>query len=229
MKRNIVVMMALLLSLFMAFSVHAQGMENTVIIVLGENPTTGYGWTYTANPDGVVREVSSEYAQDPDTDNLMGAWGKRTWVFEGASQGDAMLRFTYARPSEPDMAPAREVTFLIRVDETRNPHIRGSVEASGGFVFISLAQNPTTGYQWTVEHSQEGILNQEGDNYVPDASMEGLAGAGGMRVWRFAAAKTGEVTLQFNLSRSFEQGSADALNITFEVNTGLNTTLQSIE
>ena len=59
--------------------------------------------------------------------------------------------------------------------------------------------------------------------------MEGLAGAGGMRVWRFAASKTGEVTLQFNLSRGFEQGSADALNITFEVNTGLNTTLESIE
>ena len=229
MKKIGMLFTVLCLALFFTVAVQAEAPGRTVSVVLEENPSTGYGWTYTMSPDGNVREVSSDYVQDPGTENIMGAWGKRTWVFEATAQGDTLLHFTYARPTEAGVPPAREIFFLFRADQMLNFMQRGNVEASGSYVFISLSENPTTGYQWQVAPSAEGILNQEGDEFVPAGTLDGMVGAGGTHVWRFAAAAAGEVTLNFTQARSFEVGEADALSLSFSVDTGLNATLRAAE
>jgi predicted secreted protein len=229
MKKHGLLLTVLILALLLTFTVQAETVGRTVSIVLDENPTTGYAWSYSANPEGILREVSSEYAQDAGTENMMGAGGKHTWVFESIGQGDTLLRFTYARPTETGVLPAREVFFLLRTDEMLNAAQRGSIEASGSYVFISLAENPTTGYQWLAVQSAEGVLKLEGDEYLQDNAFEGSVGAGGTHTWRFAAVAAGEVTLSFSLARSFEPGAVDQLRLTIAVDTGLNATLKAVE
>ena len=229
MKKLGLLFTVLCLALLVTVAVQAEPAGRTVSVILDENPTTGYGWTFVMNPDGIIREVSSDYVQDPGSENLMGAGGKRTWLFEGIAQGDTALRFTYARPTEAGVPPAREIFFLFRADQMLNTYQRGNIEASGSYVFISLSENPTTGYQWQIAPSAEGILNQEGDEFVPAGTLDGMVGAGGTHVWRFVASAAGEVTLNFTQARSFEVGEADALSLSFSVDTGLNATLRAAE
>ena len=217
------------LALLLVFAVQAETADSTVSVILQENPTTGYGWNYVASPEGILREVSSEFVQDAGTEGLMGAGGKRTWMFEGAAAGGTVLHFAYARPFEEGVAPARLVSFVYMVDEGLNVIQWGSVEASGGYVFISLTENPTTGYQWVVEPSVEGVLIQESDEYLQDGAQEGLVGAGGTHTWRYAAATAGEVTLHFSLERSFETGEAKEIRFTFTVTEDLYAALTMIQ
>ena len=140
-----------------------------------------------------------------------------------------MLHFAYARPFEEGVAPVRMVSYVYSVDEGLNAIQWGRVETSAGNAFISLAENPTTGYQWALEASSDGILNQESDEYMQDIVQEGLVGTGGTHTWQFDAAAAGEVTLRFTLKRSFEPEAADVLRFTFTVDEGLNVTLKMVE
>lgn len=229
MRKLSLLMITLLLVSLTAFAVQGEADDRRLTIVLDENPTTGYGWSYTPSAEGMLREVSSEYAQDPDSAGLMGAGGKRTWVFEGLMPGDVTLQFQYARPFEEGVDPVRSVSYFLRIGEDLQPSLRGQVEASGIFAFISLAENPTTGYQWAIELSAEGIMDQDGDEYTPDTVPEGMTGAGGMHTWRFGTLAPGEVTLRFSLQRSWEAGAEDALSLTFAVDGNLNAALVSAE
>ncbi len=229
MRKHSLLLITLLLVLLTAFAVHGEADSRRLTIVLDENPTTGYGWTYTLSAEGMLREVSSEYAQDAESAGLMGAGGKRTWVFEGLTPGDVTLRFSYARPFEEGVGPVRSVSYFIRIGEGLQPFMRGHAEAAGTFAFISLAENPTTGYQWAVELSAEGILDQDGDEYMPDPAPEGMTGSGGTHTWRFAALAPGQVTLRFSLQRSWESGAEDALSLAFASDGDLNVSLLSVE
>lgn len=229
MRKRPLLLITLLLVLLTAFAVQAEADGRRLTIVLDENPTTGYGWTYAVSAEGKLREISSEYAQDGGTAGLVGAGGKRTWVFEGVMPGDVTLQFGYARPFEEGVGPVRSVSYFVRIGESLEPSLRGHAEAAGTFAFISLAENPTTGYQWAVERSAEGILNQDGDEYMPDPAPEGMTGSGGTHAWRFAAAAAGQVTLRFSLQRSWEAGAEDTLSLTFAVDEGLNVALLSVE
>ncbi|HEY5522658.1 MAG TPA: protease inhibitor I42 family protein [Desulfuromonadaceae bacterium] len=229
MKKQGSLLTTLFLALLLTFAVQAETAGAAVSVVLDENPTTGYEWRYVASPEGILKEVSDEYTQDAGAEGLTGAGGKHIWTFEGAAEGGTVLHFAYARPFEVGVAPVRVVSFVYTVDEGLNAFQWGSAEASGGYVFISLAENPTTGYQWVLEPGAEGVLSQESDEYMPDESPEGPVGAGGTRAWRFAAAAAGEVTLRFSLERSFEPGVANELRFTFTVDEGLNVTLKMVE
>jgi predicted secreted protein len=228
-KKYGLLLTAFFLALLLVFAVQAETSGATVSVVLEENPTTGYEWRYIASPEGILKEVSSEYAQDAGTESLTGAGGKHTWTFECAAEGGTVLHFAYARPFEEMVAPVHMVSFVYSVDEGLNAIQWGSVETSAGNVIISLAENPTTGYQWALEASLDGVINQESDEYTQDIEKEGLVGAGGTHTWRFAAAKAGEVALRFSLERSFEPEAANVLRFTFTVDEGLSVTLKMVE
>lgn len=218
-----------LLALLLVFSALAETSGARVSVILEENPATGYAWNYIQSPEGILKEVASVYAQDADSEKLMGAGGKHIWTFEPAAQGGTVLHFAYARPFEEGIAPVRLVSFVYWVDEGMNATQRGSAEAAGRDVFISLTENPTTGYQWVLEPSTDGILSPQSDEYVPAGAQEGLVGAGGTHTWRLAAAAAGEVTLRFTLERSFEPGVTEELRFAFTVDEGLNAALKMIE
>lgn len=70
---------------------------------------------------------------------------------------------------------------------------------------IILEENPSTGYAWSVEPNEDGIIE-----IVKDYYMEGLPvpGASGQHMWRIKALEKGETTLTFNYERSWEENSS---------------------
>lgn len=72
---------------------------------------------------------------------------------------------------------------------------------------IALPENPTTGYKWAVEPSSQPLLVLKSSEYVTTAKP-GLVGAGGQRILRFQARRTGTEKLRLKLWRSWEGDSS---------------------
>ncbi len=91
-----------------------------------------------------------------------------------------------------------------------------SVELATGDTFrIKLNENPTTGYQWTLETTRG--LEIMSDNYLPPTS--GLIGAGGIHEWDIKATASGTQQVTGVYSRSSENltGSEQRFALTVEV------------
>ena len=83
----------------------------------------------------------------------------------------------------------------------------------GQRVRITLPENRTTGYRWQVGGDCAGILGQEEDEAKAGS---GQPGAGGERVWVFAAKAEGRCELRFESARSWEK-SATGKTVSFPV------------
>jgi predicted secreted protein len=104
------------------------GNEKQITIELDGNRTTGYSWTYTMEPDGIVREISSEYRVKPETGEASAATDGRAtgrggvfvFTFESLKAGTTKLHFEYVRPwerTQADTAPVLKKDYLLTVDE----------------------------------------------------------------------------------------------------------------
>jgi predicted secreted protein len=83
----------------------------------------------------------------------------------------------------------------------------------GERVRITLAENRTTGYRWQVGGDCAGILAVEEDQFKAGS---GLPGAGGERMWVFAAKAEGRCELRFESARAWEKG-ATGKTVSFPV------------
>jgi len=83
-------------------------------------------------------------------------------------------------PDEPP-APVGEYTF----NETDNN--ADVTLPAGSRITISLAENPTTGYEWNITSTRG--LQYVSDVFIP--SDTGLVGAGGMHEWQYIAPESG--------------------------------------
>lgn len=80
--------------------------------------TSGTGYTWSLEPaasDGLAHVSVSRSARDPATADLLGGPGQSHWTVEGRSAGRALLLFTYRRPWETDMPPARTRRVAVQV------------------------------------------------------------------------------------------------------------------
>jgi inhibitor of cysteine peptidase len=76
----------------------------------------------------------------------------------------------------------------------------------GEQVAISLAENPTTGFQWALEQGDDAILKLLDSAYVRAAGPD--LGSGGRRVLTFEAKNSGTVRLSLKLWRAWEGDSS---------------------
>ena len=83
----------------------------------------------------------------------------------------------------------------------------------GQRIRITLPENRTTGYRWQVGGDCAGILGVEDDEAKAGS---GVPGAGGERIWVFAAKAEGQCELRFELARSWEE-SATGKVVSFPV------------
>jgi inhibitor of cysteine peptidase len=90
------------------------GGSQSITIELDGNPTTGYSWTYTMDPEGIVKEVSHEYKADAK--GTVGGGGKYTYVFAAQSPGEVQMQFVYARPWETNAEASRIEIDTLSVD-----------------------------------------------------------------------------------------------------------------
>ncbi|KAF5049810.1 Chagasin family peptidase inhibitor I42 [anaerobic digester metagenome] len=98
-------------------------------------------------------------------------------------------------PAETTPAPAEEYAF----NET-NANETVTLPA-GSEITISLAENPTTGYEWNVTSSTG--LEYVNDTYIPPETE--LVGAGGVHVWEYVAAEEGAGEFSAIYKRPWEE------------------------
>jgi len=104
------------------------------------------------------------------------------------------------------------VTPLTQSDNGKSIQIQ-----VGNLVVIQLRENPTTGYQWTFNQSDQQVLTFQGTEYTPSAVIG--VGGGGQRVFRFKGEQAGTTELDFKLWRQWqgEQSPIDRFTTTIQV------------
>ena len=67
-----------------------------LLVVLRGSASAGDEWSYTVEPEGMLRQTTSAYASDtPSASGEVVGRGFYYWVFEGVGEGDALVTFTY--------------------------------------------------------------------------------------------------------------------------------------
>lgn len=88
----------------------------TVKVVLGSNPTTGFKWEGPAVSDkSVVTLVSQKSAPSKDKTGILGAGGTETFLFKAAARGSATATFEYNRPWAGGEKGVRRVVLTVIV------------------------------------------------------------------------------------------------------------------
>jgi inhibitor of cysteine peptidase len=78
---------------------------------------------------------------------------------------------------------------------------------TGGTIEVAIAGNPTTGYGWVADLSDDdaAVLELVGEPvYAPETTDEAIAGSGGVYTFTFKAKAAGQATLRLVYERSFE-------------------------
>lgn len=94
--------------------------SKTATIELPGNPTTGYTWTYTVSPDGVVQEKSNEYVADPAESDMTGVGGIFKFEFKAVAPGEAQIDFSYDQEWEGGDKGAATASYKVTVDDKKN-------------------------------------------------------------------------------------------------------------
>lgn len=83
-----------------------------VVVSLAANPTTGYGWTFTAGRTLAIRR--SRYVPDPNPNNVVGSGGTQVVTLEVTAAGTSELVGRYARSWEtPSPGAGPDVTVTV--------------------------------------------------------------------------------------------------------------------
>jgi inhibitor of cysteine peptidase len=87
-----------------------------LVLTLGSNPTTGYGWVFDDQSTQIVaREGKPTYTADMPGRGLVGSGGVERWTFRAVKPGTETLRLDYRRPWEQNLTPASRVEFPVVV------------------------------------------------------------------------------------------------------------------
>ena len=84
----------------------------------------------------------------------------------------------------------------------------------GAEVEVVLPGNPTTGYEWTVAHTDASLLPLVDSSFEPSAER---IGAGGQYRFRFKAVASGEVHLELIHKRAWEAEVAESFRVTVRI------------
>ncbi|WP_321428428.1 protease inhibitor I42 family protein [uncultured Methanolobus sp.] len=86
---------------------------DTVIIILEENPTTGYSWNMTYSEGLELKEDA--YLEASINADLVGAAGSHIWTFEVTERGEQNISAIYRRPWEEITGTEDHYELTIKV------------------------------------------------------------------------------------------------------------------
>jgi len=90
--------------------------NQTVIVTLEANVTTGYRWEAVPGYAPVLTGLPTpDYSPRPTETPMVGAPGDMTFRFRAENTGTTTLEFAYRRPFEPDAAPAKTIRYDVTV------------------------------------------------------------------------------------------------------------------
>jgi inhibitor of cysteine peptidase len=85
----------------------------------------------------------------------------------------------------------------------------------GDKMYVELCSNPTTGFEWSYEMSNQGIIIEE--EYDFEESTSDLPGAPGKDLWTFEAIKTGNTIIDMSYSQPWDGGIKNELTYVINV------------
>jgi inhibitor of cysteine peptidase len=92
--------------------------DQDLVVSLDANATTGYRWLLQAHEKVVLQPVGEpSYVPRVGDPRLVGAGGVTTFKFHAIAAGRETLVFTYRRPWEMNLPPAKMVRFEITVEQ----------------------------------------------------------------------------------------------------------------
>jgi inhibitor of cysteine peptidase len=117
------------------------------------------------------------------------------------------------RPGSADVTP--------QVQETTSGMAEGMQTGShktiplNDTIFISLKENPTTGYAWNATISAGLMI--ENESYVADQVQPVIVGSGGMHYWLVRGIERGDQTFEAIYKRSWEPLTGDELRFSMDI------------
>jgi inhibitor of cysteine peptidase len=85
------------------------------LIAIPGNPTTGYSWTGKSANANITVWGSAYQGPSATGKPLMGAGGQQIFVCAANKVGSAVLTFSYGRPWQKGVKPARSMTFNVTI------------------------------------------------------------------------------------------------------------------
>lgn len=95
----------------------------SLIIVLEENPTTGFSWTYDEYDTAVLELVVDKYIPNESDPNVVGSGGIHHYEFKGLSEGETTLTLSISNPGKGRIQlkkPEHSISQLIRLGELKS-------------------------------------------------------------------------------------------------------------
>ncbi len=74
--------------------------DESQIIKLNANPTTGFVWVLTTSIDRTVLEMSKEYKASNDSGSMIGSGGTETFTFKALKKGKTYVTLEYKKKGE---------------------------------------------------------------------------------------------------------------------------------
>jgi len=115
-----------------------------------------------------------------------------------------MLAFILLLPS--CFVTSRDINVNISCDDFRaHNHVRNDFQVKiGDKIRAKLCSNPTTGFKWEYEISNDNVLKEEDYDFEEPGSD--VPGAAGVEVWTFEAVEKGTTEVRMEYSQPWEGG-----------------------
>lgn len=127
-----------------------------------------------------------------------------------------------------DKIPQATKAFLLNGEEIKINEFENIIISKGKIVDLKLQGNPTTGYTWNYNISDEGIIKEESQKYISDAKDLKIQGAGGVYTWKFSGLKEGSTKVTFRYGRSWEKEVFKTKTYMFAVDKNLNVVVKEV-
>ena len=85
-----------------------------LVFRLPANPSTGYGWSYSASKSGFLRQ-EGEVLREKGSNGLVGAPITEVWRFKAVRRGSLAITFAYARPWEKGVSPVKKLSWPVTI------------------------------------------------------------------------------------------------------------------
>jgi inhibitor of cysteine peptidase len=106
---------------------------------------------------------------------------------------------------------------IVRVSTYTNSEQTIDTRLNRQFV-IGLGSNPTTGYRWELTYDDRMLELVESKYQMGEEAQEGVAGAGGVELFRFKALERGRTEIAMVYRRPWEEPSPQDITKEFTVN-----------
>ncbi|WP_406657440.1 protease inhibitor I42 family protein [Methanolobus sp. ZRKC2] len=133
---------------------------DTLIVLLEENPTTGYSWNLSTSPGLLL--MDQYYEEGTEGEDVVGAGGTHRWIFEVTEDNEQNISAVYKRPWEEITGNESKFDLIVNVIPEEK-----LIKANGTVNYIEL------------EGGFYGITDQNGTHYEPvnldeDLKKDGL-------------------------------------------------------